>query len=221
MNIEVTNIKGLDNIIKHKKKPVPKSSHPDFPVNLFFTYCSFGMKNSGKSYSICKLLSLFDKYPVKDTDGEIMPNRVIWFSPTANFSSNSIVHTIKSLDPDEDIYENVTEEVLENVFNEIKAEKETLKKKDAYIKAYKRFIKIKDVNRLKIEDILILGEFNFEPPSKIFGHLKNYCYFLVLDDLIGQQNSIFGVKKNNFLNNLVIKHRHYQINLAKRNTGTI
>ena len=117
MNIEVTNIKGLDNIIKHKKKPVPKSSHPDFPVNLFFTYCSFGMKNSGKSYSICKLLSLFDKYPVKDTDGEIMPNRVIWFSPTANFSSNSIVHTIKSLDPDEDIYENVTEEVLENVFN--------------------------------------------------------------------------------------------------------
>jgi hypothetical protein len=213
MNIEVTNIKGLDNIIKHKKKPVPQSSHPDFPVNLFFTYCSFGMKNSGKSYSICKLLLLFDKYPVKDTDGEIMPNRVIWFSPTANFSSNSIVHTIKSLDPDEDIYENVTEEVLENVFNEIKAEKETLKKKDAYIKAYKRFIKIKDVNRLKIEDILILGEFNFEPPSKIFGHLKNYCYFLVLDDLIGQQNSIFGVKKNNFLNNLVIKHRHYQINL--------
>ena len=81
MNIEVTNIKGLDNIIKHKKKPVPQSSHPDFPVNLFFTYCSFGMKNSGKSYSICKLLSLFDKYPVKDTDGEIMPNRVIWFSP--------------------------------------------------------------------------------------------------------------------------------------------
>ena len=133
MNIEVTNIKGLDNIIKHKKKPVPQSSHPDFPVNLFFTYCSFGMKNSGKSYSICKLLSLFDKYPVKDTDGEIMPNRVIWFSPTANFSSNSIVHTIKSLDPDEDIYENVTEEVLENVFNEIKAEKETLKKKDACV----------------------------------------------------------------------------------------
>jgi hypothetical protein len=66
--------------------------------------------------------------------------------------------------------------------------------------------------QLKIEDLLILGEFNFEPPSKIFGHLKNYCYFLVLDDL-SQQNSLLGLKKNNFLNNLIIKHRHYQINL--------
>ena len=128
MNIEVENIKGLDNIITHKKKPVPKSTHPDFPVNLFFTYCSFGMKNSGKSYSIVKLLSLFEKFPVKDADGDIMINRVIWFSPTANFSSNSIVHTLKSLDTDNDIYENVSEQVLSNVFEEIKKEKELLKK---------------------------------------------------------------------------------------------
>ena len=213
MSIKVENIQGLDNIIKHKKKPVPKSTHPDFPVNLFFTYCSYGMKNSGKSYSICKLLSLFDKYPVIDADGDKMVNKVIWFSPTANFSSNSIIHTIKSLDIDNDIYENVTEQVLKDVFDEIVVEKELLKKKHEYIKAYKKFIKIKDVSRLKIEDILLLGEFNFEPPNIIFGNLKNHCYFLVLDDLIGQSNSVFGMKKNNFLSNLVIKHRHYQINL--------
>ena len=213
MSIKVENIQGLDNIIKHKKKPVPKSTHPDFPVNLFFTYCSYGMKNSGKSYSICKLLSLFDKYPVIDADGDEMVNKVIWFLPTANFSSNSIIHTIKSLDIDNDIYENVTEQVLKDVFDEIVVEKELLKKKHEYIKAYKKFIKIKDVSRLKIEDILLLGEFNFEHPNVIFGNLKNHCYFLVLDDLIGQSNSVFGMKKNNFLSNLVIKHRHYQINL--------
>ena len=132
MSIKVENIQGLDNIIKHKKRPVPKSTHPDFPVNLFFTYCSFGMKNSGKSYSICKLLSLFDKYPVIDADGEEMVNKVIWFSPTANFSSNSIIHTIKSLDVDNDIYENVTEQVLKDVFDEIVAEKELLKKTRLY-----------------------------------------------------------------------------------------
>jgi len=213
MSIEIENIQGLDSIIKHKKKPIPKSSHPDFPVNLFFTYCSFGMKNSGKTYSIVKLISLFEKYPVKDADGEIMENRVIWFSPTSNFSSNSIVHTLKCLDVDDDIYENVTEDVVEKVFNEVKAEKELLKKKHDYIEAYKRFVKIKDPSRLKIEDILLLGEFNFEPPKDIFAHLKNYCYFFVLDDLIGQKDSVFGMKKNNFLSNLVIKHRHYQINL--------
>lgn len=213
MNIQVEKIKGLDNIIKHKKKPVPKSTHPDFPVNLFFTYCSFGMKNSGKSYSITKLLTLFDKYPVKDADGSLMENRTIWLSPTANFSSNSIVHTIKSLDIENDIYENVNEQVLQDVFNEIVLEKETLKKKEAYKKAYKRFIRIKDVNRLAIEDILLLSDYNYEPPSVVFDNIKNYCYFLVLDDLIGQSNSVFGIRKNNFLSNLVIKHRHYGINL--------
>ena len=122
MNIRVEKIKGLDNIITQKKKPVPKSTHPDFPVNLFFTYCSFGMKKSGKSYSITKLLTLFDKYPVKDADGSLMENRTVWLSPTANFSSNSIDHTIKSLDIENDIYENVTKQVLKDVFNEIVAE---------------------------------------------------------------------------------------------------
>ena len=82
------------------------------------------MKNSGKTYSIVKLLSLFEQYPVKDTDGSIMPNKAIWFSPTSNFSSNSILHTLKCLDTEEDIYENVTESVIEEVFNEVKAEKE-------------------------------------------------------------------------------------------------
>ena len=213
MSIKVENIQGLDSIIKHKKRPVPKSTHPDFPVPLFFTYCSFGMKNSGKSYSIVKLLSLFDKYPVKDADGEIMKNKVIWFSPTANFSSNSIVHTIKSLDVDKDIHENVSEAVVEKVFENVKKEKELLKEKAEYIQAYKRFLKIKDVDKLSISDIVLLGNYNFEPPEVIYGDLVNYCYFFVLDDLIGQRDSIFGLKKNNFISNLVIKHRHYQINL--------
>lgn len=213
MDIKVENIQGLDNVIKHKKKPVPQSSHPDFPVDLFFTYCSFGMKNSGKTYSIVKLLSLFEQYPVKDTDGSVMPNKIIWFSPTSNFSSNSIVHTLKSLDVDNDIHENVTEAVIEKVFEEVKSEKAILKKKEAYIEAYKRFLKIKDPMRLKIEDVLLLGEYNFETPSKIFGHLKNYVYYFILDDLVGQKDAVLGTKKNSFVSNLVIKHRHYGINL--------
>ena len=213
MDIKVEKIQGLDSIIKHKKKPVPQSSHKDFPVNLFFTYCSFGMKNSGKTYSIVKLLSLFEQYPVKDIDGSIMPNRIIWFSPTSNFSSNSIVHTLKSLDIDKDIHDNVTESVIEEVFNEIVSEKELLKKKQQYIDAYKRFLKIKDPMFLKIEDILLLGDHNFEPPDKIFGHLKNFVYFFIIDDCIGQKDAVLGAKRNSFVSNLVIKHRHYGINL--------
>lgn len=212
MSIKVESVKGLDNKITFKKKPVPHSSHPNFPVPLFFTYVSYGMKNSGKSYSICKMLSLFDKYPVIDADGDEMINRVIWLAPTANFASNSIITTIESLD-DEDIHENVNEGVLKEIFEKIVAEKELLKQKGDYIKAYEKFLKVKNVDNLKLEHLIILSEHNFEPPNKVFGHLKNYCYFLVLDDLIGASNSVFGMKKNNLLSNIIIKHRHYGINL--------
>ena len=34
-------------------------------------------------------------------------------------------------------------------------------------------MKIKDVNRLSIEDLLILGEYNFETPELVFGNLKD------------------------------------------------
>ena len=38
-------------------------------------------------------------------------------------------------------------------------------------------------------------------------------YFWVLDDVIGFVDSVISSKKNNFLNNLAIKSRHYQVNL--------
>ena len=58
-----------------------------------------------------------------------------------------------------------------------------------------------------------MGEFNFEPPEDVFGNLKDYMNFWVLDDLIGSKDSVIGQKKSNFLNNLAIKSRHYQVNL--------
>jgi len=73
-------------------------------------------------------------------------------------------------------------------------------------------LKVKE-NKLTLPEVLILSEYDFEPPNEVFKNLKNYMYIWCLDDIIGQQNSVIGIKKNNFLNNLVIKSRHYQINL--------
>ena len=57
-----------------------------------------------------------------------MPIKTIWCSPTSNFSTNSIIYTLKSLEED-DVYETVTESTLIKIFDEIKAEKELIKKK--------------------------------------------------------------------------------------------
>lgn len=211
MSINEIPLKGIDTNIKHKKKSEPTPNHPDLCA-FYFRLASIAQSNSGKTYSICSFIKQYEKYGVKDCDGEDMEIRTIWFSPTSFYSSNSIITTLKSLDED-DIFEDVNENVIREQFELVKAEKEMIKKKQEYIQAYKRFTKIKDVNRLKIEDILLLSEYNYEKPDEVFGNLKNYMYVFVLDDVIGQQNSVIGMKKNNFINNLVIKARHYQINL--------
>ena len=77
------------------------------------------------------------------------------------------------------------------------------KKKQEYTEAYNRFLKVGDPMKLKIEDVLLLTENNFDTPKDVFGHIVNHCYFFILDDLIGQRDSIFGLKKNNFISNHV------------------
>lgn len=210
-NIVVEHFKDINTVIKHKKKKLPTPNHPHLSP-FYFIYTSIAQKNSGKTYSVCNFIKLYEEHGIKSGTGEDMPIKTIWCSPTSNFSTNSIIYTLKSLD-EKDVYEQVTEETLINIFEEIKAEKEQIKKKDAYTSAYKRFLKIKDPMFLKIEDILLLQEYNFDKPKDVFGDLKDYMYFWCLDDVIGEKNGVLGSKKNNFLNNLSVKSRHYQINL--------
>ena len=122
--IEQLILKGLNHKITHKKKKLPTPNHPDLPP-LFFTYASIGMKNSGKSYAVVSLISLYEKYGVTNGQGEPMQIRTIWASPTANMATNTVIKTLKSLH-DDDIHENVTEELLKEIFEEMARQIEEL-----------------------------------------------------------------------------------------------
>jgi len=141
MSIQVNTLPNINTIIKHKKKALPVSNHPHLPP-FYFIYTSIAQKNSGKTYSVCNFIKLYEEHGIKSGIGEEMPIKTIWCSPTSNFSTNSIIYTLKSLD-EEDVYDQVTERTLIEIFEKIKAEKELIKKKDVYISAYKRFMKYK------------------------------------------------------------------------------
>ena len=209
-DLEEHKIEGLDNLISHKKKKLPQCNHKGL-CPFFFTYASIGMKNSGKSYSITKLISLYEKHGVYDGEtGEKMELKTIWISPTSNFDTNSIIYTLKSLDRNDVYDENVDEELLQKVFNDIKTEKQMAIDKKDYIQSYKRFLSVKDPIKLSDDDVLLLSQYDFEKPNVVFSGVKNYIYFLVLDDLISD-NNVFNMKRSNFISSLTIKHRHYQI----------
>lgn len=208
--IEEKKIEGLDNIINHKKKKLPQCNHKGL-CPFFFTYSSIGMKNSGKSYSITKLIQLYEKHGVYDGEsGEKMDLKTIWISPTSNFDTNSIIYTLKSLNPDDVYDDNVNEDLLQRVFDEIKTEKQMANDKKEYVQAYKKFLSVKDTMKLTDEEVILLSQYDFEKPNIVFAGVKNYIYFLVLDDLISDSN-VFNMKRSNFITGLTIKHRHYQI----------
>lgn len=204
-------IQDLDVSVKHKKAKLPTCNHPCL-TPVFFVYTSVGQKHSGKTYSIVSMIKLYEQYGFTNNEGESMPIKTILVSPTSNFSTNSIIYTLKSLDEDDVYDQEINEELLIKIFEEMKAEKKMAKDKQKYIKAYKKFLSIQNVMMLGNEEIMILSEYNFEPPARLFKDVKDYIYMLILDDLISDSN-IFNQKRSSFISNLVTKHRHYEINL--------
>jgi len=216
--LEEHNIEGLDAKLKHPKSKVPICKH-DGLTPCYFVYTSIGQKHSGKTVSFTSLIKLYEEYGFKNPEtNDNMKIRTILVSPTANFSTNSIIHQLKSLNEDDVYTEDINEDLLNKIFDELKAEKQLVKDKSEYIKAYKHFLSVNDVMKLKDDEVLILSQYDFEKPSVIFNNIEDYIYMWVLDDLISD-NNVFNQKRSNFIQNLVIKHRHYGINLIFTTQG--
>ena len=92
MEVIEQQIDGMSNKPKpYKKTKFPESDNPYLP-KIYFSMLSVAQKNSGKTFNICKLLHHFEKYPLKDPDdGQVVPLRVVWFSPTTTSPSNTIL----------------------------------------------------------------------------------------------------------------------------------
>lgn len=209
--IEVIQIEDLDNVPPKVKKPkVPQSINENLP-KLYFSLMTIGAKNSGKSYSIVKLLKNYEKFPIKNDKGETHQQRVILICPTAASSANPIYTSLKYLAP-EDIHLEYNEEIILNLIEETEQIKQEIKERDEYKKAYSNFVN-KNIKYLKREEMELLYENEFISPEDMpkLKYEVMPVFFLILDDLIGDGKAFKA--GNNVMSNLCIKHRHYGINL--------
>lgn len=212
MTITESHLDGLDNnpIKVHKKQP-PQSINKNL-VPLFFTLMAIGSKGSGKTYSVVKLLKLYEKYPIYDDENNKLDMRVILFCPTGHSQANVVFKTLKYLD-ENDIHLEYSDEKLKEVLNDIETEKKEIEEYAEYVKAYKRFLKLK-VKDLTEDDYLILMKHNLEPieniPKPKYDHPR--INFLIFDDLVSDPQA-FKKSHSAGLNHLTIRHRHLQTNL--------
>jgi hypothetical protein len=205
-------ITSLDNnVVKVNKKKVPRSINSDL-VPLYFTSCFVGSKNSGKTYGLVKMLKNFEKYPIYDANKNKLDNRIILICPTAGSSANPIYTTLKDLDPD-DIFTEYDDDILQMILDDIKREKDEIDEREKYVKLYNKFLKIKSLNSLKDDEIIILEKYDYANPNELpkLRYEHPPVIFMILDDMIGNNNCF---KQGNCkISNLTIKHRHLGINL--------
>lgn len=199
-----------NNLINIKKKNVPQSTNQSLPL-LFNTQLYIGSKGTGKSYKLTQLLKFYEQSEIRDEDGVKYDMRTILICPTASSGANEIYKILKSLDQEKDVYLDYSDDILLQIMDDIKLKQMSYDKYLTYKKLFDKFKKIKDVEKLETDELLLLEENEFMNPNDIFGDIKPVITWIIFDDLIGL--GAFSKKSKNLINNLTIKHRHLRTNL--------
>jgi hypothetical protein len=193
----------------YKKYEAPKPINKLLPP-LWFSMISASPKGAGKTYNTVQLLTAYEEsgFTFEEKKAEM---RIIWFSAnTIHSKQNAIVKTLKTLD-EVDMYE-VSEKnnnIFQEVYDDILAEKQEIELYNEYRDIYKKFIK-RGITKLNDLELMELERRDYVDPKKdpdAPKWLVPRIVFWVLDDLIGNKE-VFGYKRGNYLNTLITRHRH-------------
>ena len=99
--ITETPLSGFDNKLSYTKLNYPQCSCKKCP-SMYWNMLSIAARQSGKTYSICKLIKHWEKNSIMKDGGEY-DVRTILISPTVQ--ANEIYKSLKSLDFEKDVYE--------------------------------------------------------------------------------------------------------------------
>ena len=210
--VQETRIPNFDGPVPHKKGQKypypPKKAHV---FNPYWVAAYVGGRGSGKTFGCARMLYQYQTHGLIDPDtGKPCCQRIVLISPS--FDSNPVWTGLKHLDP-ADIHETYSEETLQAVLDDIKAEKADT---DAYIAKLELFRKMK---RVKHEDDLtpemadLLEETDGDVRNVRKPKYAARCVvFLILDDLVG--SGCYSNQSRNLLTNVTLKNRHLGINVA-------
>ncbi len=189
---------------KINKSNEPQSKNPNLPP-LFFSCLIVGSKNSGKSYAMTSLLKMFEDNPIYDTRGNELEQRIIIFSPTALNETNIVFKNLKNLSPD-DIHLEYTDEILEEILEEIKFRVDEVNRYEKYLKVLDKY---NNTNQELTDDEYWLLYYNNFLPMQEQKHIITHICF---DDLIGDKNT-FKKSRDSGLVKFLLKHRHLYTNV--------
>jgi hypothetical protein len=205
-----------DKIRNYKKYSPPQPNNSDLPPT-FNIILSSSPKGGGKTYNAIQLLTAYENSGFKTSDGTPVRMRTIWISGgTSNSKQNAILDTLKTLHKNDKVdIESDVDEKLQEIYDQLLAERDNIIEYNEYRRIYKKFMKTKNINTLTDDELQFLEWKSYitpdEDPLKPMDDDGNELFFprmvfLIADDLIG--SDAFSTKKNSFLNRLAVKSRH-------------
>ena len=202
-NIVETHIPNQEVELNVKNAIYPQTRDKNMPLN-FFCACLAGARGSGKSYLSCQLVKSMNDKKCYIGD-KVVPQRVILISPSANSPSNNMFKSL--VINDDDIYEEYSDQLLDEIVQGLTDDQVEAKEYQNYVKAYIRFEKIKNINDLDIEQLMLLYNKDFEHPDEIQKpkYPNNFYTIIILDDILGTSALRQGRSR---LTYYLLKNRH-------------
>lgn len=204
-------IQGFDAKLNNAGNNYPQSTNQN-AMKLFSNFLFVSSRNSGKTHSCVKLIKNgYENCKLVDNDGIVHPLRTFLISPT---SEQKIFENLKSLD-ENDIYQEYTDEIFQNIIDEIERTNEEINQYKLYKDTYELIKRTNTNNILKLisenpEIIEILQQYNFQNPDEIdIKYKEKPANFVILDDLMS--SSAFSRKTQNLLTYYLIRNRHHFI----------
>ncbi len=211
MSISFTKVKlkNRDNKpVKYKSIAYPQPKEKSgLPKNFFVCLC-IGARQSGKTVSTVKLIKYYEDEGVYNDEGDRVPIKTIIVSPT--FESNPIFRSLKSLDAENDVYEEYSDKLILKLLEDIEDERAAILDYQEKVRMYKKYLKV-GVSKLKPMEVFTLNNMDWEPPVKTVEYDHPPVYNLIFDDLVG--TNAFKPVGASALNNLILKNRHKGINI--------
>ena len=211
-SVRETRLSNFDGPVPHKRGPkypqAPKAAHV---FNPYWVSAFVGGRGSGKTYAAARMLLQYERFGLIDPDTKKpVCQRIVIISPS--FDSNPVWTGLKHLDP-ADVHEKYSEDTLQDILDDIKAEKANTDEYLAKLELFKAIKKIKHEDDLtpEMEDLLEETDGDVRRLHKP-RYTARCVVFLILDDLVG--SGAYDNKSKNLLTSVTLKNRHSGICVA-------
>jgi len=207
MNVTRKPIRGRDNkpIISKSALNYPQSS-PDLP-RQYFVAAAVGSRGSGKSFSVAKLISLYEQSGLRK-DGRPVPLRTILICPSA--TTNAQFAALRSLDP-RDVHMEYSPELVRDILDDVAEQRRLAERYQKRLALWERVGLTSRPSDFSPHERAELTAMGWRPPVPEGRYEVPPSVVLILDDLMG--SSAFSNAPRNVITNLTIKNRHLGINV--------